>query len=518
MRLFAIPVLCLALLPAAAASQAVQRGKYFAFEEFGFEMWIPWGFHRSTSGEKRIYSFSGNTEGGRTLTFHEASMTSLDLYVGDRKRYLVEKCSGCEYEVHTDVKAGPVDAVIIVAKKLDAVEKLKDTDLITATMEIGDENIVELTMYLEKGKTERGLEQVRWMLSTFKFAGNPGLDDFCLERRIHKESGLSFRPPRGFKPEKPKDPGRMAFAGENRDAGIRLELKKSGATRLRGALDEEVGDYKRSARRSILFPHPGGCKLLGAFYASGDGSRSRTIIAAELEGGHFFTLRTDGASDRQESLVRTAELVAMSLGYLDMEKARREIKAAVEGLEEVLEKRQQDEIRARVEVLVPYPFMDAARTALADCLLDVRDARLQLEVIKALGSVKGGNVLPQLLRAVHVFKSRKQPDHVEAVLKALAVVQGSRALPVLKKLVMRGTNGQSAAAVRTLGHYGFERKRVLKDLVNLMAREEKAGRKPKVANRERWLVMKPAFQAGLKTLTGENFGTAAEARAWMKRK
>ncbi len=518
MRLFAIPVLCLALLPTAAPSQLDKRGKYFTFKEFEFEMWLPWGFHRSKENEgKGEYRFSGNTDGGRHMIFHETGATSLDLYVYGRKRYLDEECKGSEYKVHTDVKAGPVNAVIIVAQKLDAVENLKDTDLITAAMEIGEESIVELAMRLDKGKIDRGLEQVRWMLSTFKFAGDTGLDDFCLERRIHKETGLFFRPPRGFKPEKPKDHGRIAFAGENQDAGLRIEIKKSSGTRLRKALDEEVGDYKRIGR-SILFPHPGSCKLLGALYTSGDSSRRRTIIAAEVEKGHFFTLRTDGATDRQESLVRTAELVAMSLGYLDVEKARREIEAAVDGLEEVLKKRQKDEIHARVEVLVPYPFMKAARTALADCLLAVRDAKLQLEVIKAIGSVKGGDVLPQLLRAVTIFKSRKQPDHVTAALKALAVVQGPKALPVLKKLATRGTNAQSAAAVQSLGHYGFERERALKDLVNLMAREEKAGRKPKVANRERWLVLKPAFQAALKTLTGEKFRTAAEAKAWMRRK
>jgi len=522
MRCLAVLILCLSTYPGFSFSSAqdtmIQRGIYITHEELQFEMWIPKGLHRSKSDRgDDVFHFTGTSRGARRLHIGNTSASNLDQFVEYGKLLFKTMSKGHTLKIFKDEKGGTRPAVIMLAQKLNLEDDKKVAEIISAGIDIGDSTVVEVTMYLIKGESERALAQARWMLRTFKFTGEFGLDPHLQRRRVHKETGLSFRPPRTFK-EKPLKEGDVhVFAAEDTRTGARMIIEKADATSIKDALDAQTRNFKR-VWRARQFPHPGGCKPFGSFYASRDNSKGRCVLVAEFKGGHFFTIRTDGAHDSHETLIRSAELVAMSLGHTDVDRAGPEVEAAVQAIEMAMKNRIKGALKAHVEVLIRYPFLDQARTTLADTLRYMEDEPTLLKTIKALGSVEEGDVLPQLLLALRAFKSKKKTALVKTVLEALGSVRGPRAVSVLLKFAGRGADDLSAAAIRSLGRYELHRPRVLKELVKLMDRAEKAGRKAHIKDRERWLVLKPAFQKALRTHTGEQFGSASEAKAWLKKK
>jgi len=196
--------------------------------------------------------------------------------------------------------------------------------------------------------------------------------------------------------------------------------------------------------------------------------------------------------------------------------ARAAVDQAAPALEAARKNRKTDQVKAELEVLARYPFLEKAASGMARCITQVDDRSTQVQVAKALAGADTDTILPDLIKDIRHFQSKKRHDVVAALLTALGSVQGPRAVPVLFKFARRGTGIEAAAAVRALGHYEIKKDRVVKDVISLMRKAESAARKADHQARERWLEVGPAFREALKRLTGRRFTDAAQAEAWLR--
>ena len=96
-------------------------------------------------------------------------------------------------------------------------------------------------------------------------------------------------------------------------------------------------------------------ELFGGFYRSDDKTSAVAVIAARLEEKHTFLVVVEGPFEASDALLRTAELTAMGLRYVDVERARAVVSAALEKLETAQEARDGGAVGAAVEVLIRHP-------------------------------------------------------------------------------------------------------------------------------------------------------------------
>jgi len=294
-----------------------------------------------------------------------------------------------------------------------------------------------------------------------------------------------------------------------------LTLFPSPEAEIEKALQERAKGLKPLGR-SWTFPHPDDCRAIGGLYETEGKAEARVVVAAECAKGHVFILEVTGPLKDRDALIRTAELSAMGLDYVDVAAARVAVDAAAPALEAARKKRKQAEMKAELEVLSRYPFLEQAAAGMAECITKVDDRETQVKVARALAGAECGSILPDLIKDIRYFDHQKQPDVVTALLTALGSVRGPKAVPVLFKFARRGTNTEAAAAIRSLGRYEIMKDRIVKELVSLMEKTESRAAKADDEARARWLVVKPAFRSALKGLTGQPFDTAVQAKAWLK--
>ena len=513
MRLLVFVTVIALFVPAGDDDDLCRRGHYYKDAEHGFELWIPAGLQKETKPKHEGHiRFWGSTPGLQQLSFVDLPVDNLEDYLAGNKRRLEENCPDSTVEEVGRFEPGGKPAVMLLAQKLDAYEPYRGTELLLVGVDLG-ETVVEVVGFVEKDEAQRkkAIKQMRWLLGTFRLSGEDGLNPYLEARRLHVTTGLSYRPPRGFKPEEAS--GVLKAVEET--SGARIDIESDDGRDLRKTLAREVDGMKRG-ESSWSFPHDGSdWKVQGAVYASADG-KAMALAFAEFAGAHAFTVRVTGKDEQREHLIRTTELVASALRYVDVNQARTEVAAALPILEDAAKKRKLDVVNAQVEVLAKHAFLAEARMAMARYLTVMDHAATQAKAIEALASAGEADVLPDLLKAVRYFDSRHKAELVEGTLKALGTVRDSKAISVLLKYAKDKNNAVAAAAVRSLGHYASDGKRILKSLVSLMVKEEEAGHKSSMPARERWAVLKPAYQQALSQLTGDAIKSGEEAEAWMK--
>jgi len=521
LALLVVSSVCVSSFFPAPAQRPVPRGVYHRNEEPPFEIWIPRGLterKQDAASLKVDVLFCGRTSGAHQIGFRFTSAyPDLPTFVTAVKNSLDSQFTRCTVEVHSDEKSGGRNAVIIHAKDLEGDSRLQGQELLRAGILLSGETIFTIGMFLDKGNTERAFEQLRWMMSTLKRPGEKGLDPYLQPRRMDRATGLSFRPPRGFDPIEKAEDANPVFTAENREAGMRFSLHPSDRTAIEKVLRDRGKGLDRSGR-SRTFPHAGSCRLVGAIYREPkDSTWGRVIVAAKFEkSGRCFALEVAGPLEARESLIRTAELAGMGLDHVDLVAARAAVDQAAPALEAARRNRKTDQVKAELEVLARYPFLEKAASGMARCITQVDDRSTQVQVAKALAGADTDTILPDLIKDIRHFQSKKRHDVVAALLTALGSVQGPRAVPVLFKFARRGTGIEAAAAVRALGHYEIKKDRVVKDVISLMRKAESAARKADHQARERWLEVGPAFREALKRLTGRRFTDAAQAEAWLR--
>jgi hypothetical protein len=500
------------------AQPSLERGIYFRSEEPEFEIWIPRGLKRrpGVSSRDAIYAmFEGRAQGGVVQIWFRkmGRINDLPTFAAAVKSSF-EGYEGCSCQIHEGEKAGVHDAAIVHARNLEATEDYKGCELLRAGIDTGRE-LIYITVRLVKGRAEEALKLLRAMLVTFKLSGPDSLDPFLTNRRLDQATGLSFRLPRGFERRAEAKPSRAILASVNASTGARLTLVPSPEAEIEEALEACAKGLKRLGR-SWTFPHPKDRRAVGGLYEIEGKAEARVVVAAECAKGHVFILEVAGPLNDRDALIRTAELSAMGLDYVDVAAARAAVDAAAPALEAARRKRKQAEMKAELEVLSRYPFLDQAASGLAKCITKINDRETQVKVARALAGAECGSILPDLIKDIRYFERKKQPDVVAALLTALGSVRGPRAVPVLFKFARRGTRTEAGAAIRSLGRYEIRKDRIVKDLVSLMDKAESRAAKANDEARERWHVIKPAFRSALQRLTGQQFDTAVQAEAWLK--
>ena len=237
---------------------------------------------------------------------------------------------------------------------------------------------------------------------------------------------------------------------------------------------------------------------------------------AEFPGDIRFVIQADGALATREVMTRAAEQMALTLRHVDMAAARAEVAAAVATLEEARKKRCRAEVAEQVRILARHAYLDEAAAALIGSLRALDDPAARIQAAAALTACDDADLLPDLLKAVRLAKSRRQDALLVELLEALGTIRGEKAVSVLLDFARRGTAVQSAAAVRSLGRYEVKRDRVVKGLIKAMARAEADARKNDFSARERWITLGPAFRHALEQLTGQSFQTADAAKEWLR--
>lgn len=120
------------------------------------------------------------------------------------------------------------------------------------------------------------------------------------------------------------------------------------------------------------------------------------------------------------------------------------------------------------------------------------------------------------------YKAEGKRDKVRlGIAEALGGCGDDRALATLRKIVFDKTPEVAAAAVRGCASYAKvrqdDRKAAVKDLVRRYAKvyDDAAGKEPETAQAQMYQALKPAMNATLKALTGQELDSAAAWKAWL---
>ena len=511
-------IIAVALLAAGAnpgLASDLHRGTYYQNPEFGFALWIPAGYTAAEPrAEQFLAYFSGGGDGSYAVEILKPEERSQANYVDARLKQARDQFPSGETEVIRDVDAGGRSAVVIVLRKLDGNPKFKGTELVQALVPLKDAVTLPIIVYNKAGGWKNGVEVVRWVLATLRYLGGDGsLDEYLAGRRVHAATGLSFRPPRGFREDSHGDAS-VLYSGSHPASGMRATLATAEAPSLEAALTGSTG--ATGNLKTWALPAPEGLVLRGTFVGSDRVGLARVAAEFSGAGGPRFLVSVTGKPEHAETMLRAAELMGLSLARVDVAAARDKAGAAVAALESALRRRQPDAVKAHVKELCELVFLEPVAETLLKTLPRLDEPSIQIMAARAIATQELPALAPQLLKTAKNGKIRINPPVLAAVLEALGSSRTKNAISFLLGHATRGDNRVSAAAVRALGRYVEHRERVVKRLVKQMERSESAARRTDYAARERWDAIRPAFQEALKNLTGEQFRTAEEASLWLR--
>ncbi|MBN2491255.1 MAG: HEAT repeat domain-containing protein [Planctomycetes bacterium] len=512
--------LCLLLLAAlswlaAEGDVVIDRGMYHRDGEYDFELWIPKGFGIRKPDKGEIGYFSGDAGGGYAIVLAVGDWSSIQQFVRRRKASALDLFPGCEIEAHEGLEAGGRAAALVWYRKLDKTEEWKADELIVAAAELRGGEVLEIKIHLEKGRGKKALAEARSLLAGFKWSGERGLDLFLGARVLDINSGLSYRLPRDFEPEQGEG---LVVAARKPEGVSRLTISRAVEPEVDRAL-HGAGPHRQRRGHSWKFPAAEGAEARGAIYgadAEGGIERVQVLVAVRPPNGPVFLLSAVGPASCEEALTRTAELVGLGFTYTDVPAAREEAMHAASTLAAAVRHQHAAAAEKAIAVLARCSFLAAARSALGAALDELRDPEALAAAAVALGESGAADAFDALLRAARNARNRKHVKLMAVLMAALGQVQDARAIPLLLSNVGQGDVEVQAAAIRGLGLYRAHDVKVLKPLVQVMAREETASRKPDLAARERWQLLKPAYVEALRNLTGQVFGSAGEADAWLR--
>ncbi|MBN2491471.1 MAG: HEAT repeat domain-containing protein [Planctomycetes bacterium] len=508
-----------ALLLAAGAGQSaaadLHRGTYYQSPEHGFALWIPAGYVAAEPrSEPFLARFTGSADGAYAVEILKPESRPLSRFVEERLKQAGEQFPAGDIEVIREVDAGGRSAVVIVFRKLDGNPAFENTEMVQAFVPLDDEVTLCLLAYSKTGGWENAVAVARWVLATLRYLGDGSLDAYLAGRRVHPGTGLSFRPPQGFRDDGATDPAAL-YSGAQTGTGVRITVASAAsASSLEAAL---VGSTPTAGGlRSWPLPAAAGLVLRGALIQSGQGISARVAAEAGGPNGPRFLVTVSGKSEQAEAMLRTAELVALTFRMVDMVAAREKASTAGTALEAALRRRHHDLIKARVTELCEYAFLEPVAESLLKTILRLEDPALQTLVARSIAVQEFPALAPELLRLARNSKIRLNSPVLAAVLEALGSSRSKNAIATLLEHVTQGDSKVAGAAIRSLGRYVEHRDRVVRRLITLMERTEAAARPNDYAARERWDALRPAFQQALESLTGERFRTAGEATHWLR--
>jgi hypothetical protein len=502
--------------PLASGQTIVDRGRYYRNTEHGFSLWIPKGFYTAKADKHEIACFSGPGPGGYHIVFETTRYASLAVFLKATRSAHEDQFKGMEMEVFEDLKAAGRPAVMIWIRKLEADKDFKNREMVSAGVELPEGDFLNIDLYLEKGSDKQALQRMRGMLATLRWTGEDGLNPYLQSRILDLHSGLSYRLPNGFAPAPPQK-GEVMAAGNEKER-TRINLARAEASNPDEALSAALSGH-RLRDQSWRFPHPEEIPARGGVIeprGKGVPPIIRVAVAFQPPKAPVYLLTALGSNDQAESLVRAVELMLMSIRYQDVEAARRETTAATGALEAAIQRKDDSAALREVGTLARYTFLAEARAALAMALDRSRDPAVLAAAATALGEAGEQDAFDALYKAARNPRNQKDEKLCTALVKALGRVRGAQAVSVLVKLFRRQPNTVVVEVIRSLGRYTDEKPRALKELVRQMEKDEKAARKTDIDARERWIVVKPAYQAALKNLTGQHFENAEQAETWVR--
>lgn len=514
---------------AVCAQPSAERGRYYRCDDPAFELWIPAGLapralteeEKEDDGYPLVARFYGETVGAHdvSIQIYPGGYSDPDEFIRYDQECAKESRPDATLGSGGEYAAGPFRAGICWEKggrkKGSGYENLA---MLKAGVLFNSKRTIEIVLYLEGPRFEAALQQLKWMLDTLRRPGEAGLGAYLDKRRIDTETGLSYRPPRGLAAVAPAAGAAHLYRAEGGDPPITVSVSAATGKGLRQIVAARGrGRVSVGVRRS--FPHEPEveAELLGGLFRSDDKSSAVAVIGAQLEQKHFFVVAVEGPFTACDRLLRTAELTAMGLRYVDVEAARAAVNAALARLEAAKTARDSAAIRAALEVLARHPYLEAVPAAVAGALKSLPDTSSLEAAGEVLAEHGSAAEFPALLAAARYFRSRRDPAALAALVPALALIRGDKAVPFLLDLARRKDEAPAIAAILALGHYPEPACKVAPKLVALMARAEAAGRKSHIADRERWLRLGPAYREALARLTGRTFASAAEAKAWLRK-
>jgi hypothetical protein len=511
------------------AQPVVKRGRYYRSPDPPFEMWIPAGLASASLTKEDeedddypvLARFRGETDGIHEvcIQIYPGSYRDPAAYIEHDQKWTKEKRPGAQLKAVGERAAGPWRAGICWDKGGRKADE-QDQDLVTLKAGIlyDTKRTIEIYCYVEGPRIDRAVRQLEWMLDTVRSPGERGLDAFLEKRRIDTETGLSYRPPRGLAAASPPEGAPYLYRGEGKEP--RRVVTIAPVTGV--DLSATVKSYGRGmvcvgGRR--LFPHDPevDAEVFGGLYRTDDKSRAFTVLAVLIEKSHLYRVVVEGAFEACDALLRTAELTATGLRWVDVEAARKRVEDSLARLAIAKKQRDAAAAGAAVAVLVRHPYLKGVPAALAGALEYLPDAAAIEAAAQALAEHGSTAQLPALLEAGRYYRSKHETAALAALVPALGTIRGKKAAALLFDLARRPEVEPAAAAVCALGHYRDPAYRAAKKLVSLMIRAEKAGLGRKLEDRERWLILQPIYVESLKRLTGHTFANAAEARAWLRK-
>lgn len=502
------------VLAATAASQPVGRGLYYRSAETGVEFWVPSGLlpdeppPENTHGRWIARAPRGGIHG---LALREVrpdpgeELGRLDFFVEYWKHSARDQFESVEVEVVRDVRALGRTGVLVLFRNLTGDKSHPPgAAFVHAGFPLDSGSLLDLIFYFQEETRPRAVPEMHWILSTLRFSHDEGLDRWLGPRVVDRASGFSFRPPRSL--EAAASDGVIHFA-RSQDATLSIVGPLTGedpGTAPAGL--EAVGSAWSSPHESLA--------LVARYFASGE--RAEAVVLVSVSDHRSFLIRCAGTPSAGEHLIRTAELVGMSVRYIDPEEARCRVESALDELSRALARGSRHGIESAVNVLIDSALVAAATNALIKFMPRLDDEELQVRAARAL-DISSPEVAVAVMRLTREPRVRKRP----AVTAALLAVLGPVRQDHVKTFLLRQAGDRQsdprvvAAAIGALGHHRGDTK-VVREVIGLFQRWEAAGERADAKAREDWATLRPVFVDCLEHLTGNRLATAAEAEAWLK--
>jgi hypothetical protein len=492
------------------AGESILRGRYFRNAEFGFELWIPQGFTPRageplrTSNGVTVGRFRGRRSG--VFSIH------LRMFAGDTIEEYSEAFKNefsCRFEVHERLTVGGRTAVVFSRTALDDVEGFRGTELAEAGIML-DGQVLRVVVYCKQGHLESGLKIARWMVGMVRLRGEDGLDPWLGARRVDPETGLSWRPPVGWTSQAVESAIEV-LAGDR--AQLRIALTRTRASDPAAALKTAAGQATRRWGPTP-FPNDHGLEMVGVGAATADGS-VRVLLAAGKSGNEAVFLLTAEGGNESEDLLRQAELVGMSLRWIDVASMRSSVAAAIQRLRHASSTNDTSAVHSAVAELAKGAFLKEAADALVDAMPRLESETLLVQVARALRATDPERV-DELVRLAKDRRIRGNEKVVTALLDSIGEVEKTSIVLYLVRQVRSAPWSVAAAAVRALGRANVRQERIAGDLIRQIEAHERAAARGGRAARQRALYLWPAFQQALRRLTGQSFASAETACAWWR--
>jgi len=333
-------------------------------------------------------------------------------------------------------------------------------------------------------------------------------------RCMHTDSGLSIRIPTQFQKQAAGE--KTICEASDETTGDRLVIRKE-SPEAKEALTGQAEDKKNEGKvRLITLPHPEKAAVFLVFHPpeeAGKPGMARAVV--EFEGDRFFTIDVTGTSDRKDALLRSAELTASSLKWIDVEAIKARVITAAGDLNRAIKKKNKALINDLIQTLATGAFLPSARQAIENAMPKLAEED-QILVVQALSASEDRSTLPALIKLYKNSKFKKRLAMRREVLKACRYLRDPAALKLLLSEAGEKDPSIAATALFSLGYYKKERAEVLRKIIPLFKKAEALKKSSRLRSRERWAILFPAFEKAIKRLTGQGFLYAKDAQDWYR--